>query len=83
LRQKSCEFLIVEYFQIATWGYFAYRRRMPSVPLIAIWRLDKNARVAQALGENFPTYVVQSYTFSYVPSSLLYDCVAIYVGQQP
>jgi hypothetical protein len=73
---------------------------MPSVALIAIRRLDKNARVAQALGENFPTfknhmnalflpcpsiitYVVQSYTFSYVPSSLLYDCVAIYVGQQP
>lgn len=42
LREKSSKFLVIEDFQIAPRGYLTYRRRMPTIALIAIGTLNED-----------------------------------------
>ena len=44
--------------------YFAHGGGVPSVPLIAVWTLDKDGAVAQTLRKYLTTDVVQSYSSS-------------------
>ena len=63
--------------------YFTHGSRMPSVPLVAVGALYKNARIAETLREHLPADVVQADSLADVPAGLLDHLVAVHVGQQP
>jgi len=44
LGQQSGELLVVEYLQVATRRDLANSGWMPSITLVAVWRLNKNGR---------------------------------------
>lgn len=48
------------YLQHLTWRNFTHCCWMPAIPLVAVWTLDKDGTITQALSKYLPSNVVQS-----------------------
>lgn len=55
---------------------------MPPVTLVAIRRLNENGRVAEALGKDLSTNVVETNSFTNVTSRLFHDRITVNIGQE-
>ena len=58
LTEQGCKFLVVEYFQAASWGNLAYSGWMEPVVVITVAALNEYTAVAQAFSKYFPSHVI-------------------------
>lgn len=72
LSQKSSKFLVVEDLQITSWWNFTHYCSMSAIFLITVGALLKDCTITQALSKNFPTYVIQAHSSSYLSSCHFY-----------
>lgn len=62
-----------------TWRNFTHGRWMPAIPLVAVWTLDKDGAITQALGKYLPSDVVEPNSSSCKQQN---RCVCM-VGSEP
>lgn len=67
--------------QLTRW-YFANGSWMPTVTLIAIWALHKDARIGETLRKDLATDIIESHAFTDMPSGLFHHGITINVRKQ-
>jgi hypothetical protein len=80
LRQQLCKFLIVEDLQCTLRRNLAHGGRMEAVMEVAVPALHEYGGVAEALGEDLTTHVVEVDTLTDVSSCILDRRVPVHVG---
>lgn len=56
---EATQSIICWHLQQLTWRNFAHGCWMPAIPLVAVWTLDKDGAITQALGKYLPSDVVE------------------------
>lgn len=82
LGQLGGKFSVVEDLQVATRRNFADGGRMPTIADIADWTLHKDTAITKAFSKHLASYVVQPYSFAYVPPGHLDGMVPLDVRQK-
>lgn len=82
LTKESCEFLVVEDLKAASRWNFTDCGGMKAMMVVTVTTLYENAAVAQTLGKDLTSNVIQMYTFTDMTSGILNGGVSIDVREQ-